>query len=88
MRWRALVAIGALAFGIAGVIALIPRNDMSAIQHPGLAEKYICIKVPRAAIRRRATELASELRSFSEDICRKPRLPTAVKHYEFSRRTR
>ena len=54
MRWGVLVTVGAVAFGIAGIIALILRIDMSAVQPPGRAEEYVRTKLTRAAVRRRA----------------------------------
>ena len=54
MRWGVLVAIGAVAFGIAGAIVLILGVNLSAVRHPGRAEEYLRARLTRAAIRRRA----------------------------------
>jgi mono/diheme cytochrome c family protein len=54
MRWSVLVAIGAVAFGIAGIIALILGIDLKANQRPGRLEEYLRTRVARTAIRRRA----------------------------------
>jgi mono/diheme cytochrome c family protein len=54
MRWGVLVAICAVAFGIAGIVALILGINLSAVQHPARAGEYLRAKVTRAAIRRRA----------------------------------
>ncbi|HZP33108.1 MAG TPA: cytochrome c [Candidatus Acidoferrales bacterium] len=54
MRWSVLVAIGAIAFGIAGIIAVILGIDLSARRQPGRVEEYIRTRVTRGAIRRRA----------------------------------
>ena len=53
MRWGVLVAIGAVAFGTASIVALILAINLSAVQHPGRAEEYLRTKLTRAAIRRR-----------------------------------
>lgn len=54
MRWGVLVAIGAVAFGIAGIVALILAINLSAIRNSGRAEEYLRAKLTRAAVRRRA----------------------------------
>jgi mono/diheme cytochrome c family protein len=54
MRWAPLVAIGAVVFAVAGLVALLSRVDLSAIQQPGRTEEYLRSKLTRAVIRRRA----------------------------------
>lgn len=54
MRWGLLVAIGALAFGIAAFYALLLRVDLNATQQPGRTGEYLRTKLTRAVIRRRA----------------------------------
>lgn len=54
MRWGLLVGIGAAAFGIAGLVLLLLRVDLSAIQQPRRTEEYLRSRLTRAAIRRRA----------------------------------
>ena len=55
MRWRPLVAWGAVAFAIAGLFSLLSSVDLNAVRPPGRAEEYIRTKFTRAIIRRRAT---------------------------------
>jgi len=54
MRWGLLVIMGAIVFAIAGLVVLLSRVDMSAVQQPGHAEEYLRSKITRAVIRRRA----------------------------------
>lgn len=54
MRWGPLVAICAVAFGIAGLFALAARMDLSATQQPGRTGEYLRTRMIRAVIRRRA----------------------------------
>jgi mono/diheme cytochrome c family protein len=55
MRWGLLVAIGSIAFAIAGLYALLLRVDLSAVQQPGRTAEYLRTKLTRAVVRRRAT---------------------------------
>jgi mono/diheme cytochrome c family protein len=54
MRWGLLVGVAAAAFGIAGLILLLLRIDLSALQQPGRNEEYLRSRLTRAVIRRRA----------------------------------
>lgn len=54
MRWGLLVAIGAIAFGVAGLLALLSRADLNALQQPGRTGEYLRTKLTRAVIQRRA----------------------------------
>lgn len=54
MRWGLLVAIGAIAFGIAGLLVVLSRADLNALQQPGRTGEYLRTKLTRAVIRRRA----------------------------------
>jgi mono/diheme cytochrome c family protein len=54
MRWAPLVAMGAVVFAIAGLVALLSRVDLSAIKQPGRTEEYLRSRLTRAVIRRRA----------------------------------
>ena len=54
MRWRPLVAWGAVAFGIAGLFVLLSHIDLNAVRPPGHAEEYVRTKLTRLIIRRRA----------------------------------
>jgi mono/diheme cytochrome c family protein len=54
MRWGLLVAIFAIAFGVAGLVLLSLRLDFSAVQQPGRTGEYLRSKLTRAVIRRRA----------------------------------
>ena len=54
MRWGLLVAIFAVAFGVAGIVALSLRVDLRAVQQPGRTGEYLRTRLTRALIRRRA----------------------------------
>jgi mono/diheme cytochrome c family protein len=54
MRWAPLVAVGAVAFAIAGLFALLSLVNLSAVQQPGRTAEYLRYKMTRALIRRRA----------------------------------
>lgn len=54
MRWGLFVTVGAMAFGIAALYALLLRVDLSAVQQPGHTGEYLRSKLTRAVIRRRA----------------------------------
>jgi len=55
MRWGLLVTIFGIAFGVAGLVILFTRLDLSAVQQPGRTGEYLRTSVRRAVIRRRAT---------------------------------
>ena len=54
MRWGLLVAIGAIAFGIAALFALLLRVDLSAVRQPGRTGEYLRTRITGVVIRRRA----------------------------------
>jgi mono/diheme cytochrome c family protein len=54
MRWGLLVAIGAVGFGMAALVALSLRVDLSAVQQPRRTEEYLRTRLTRVVIRRRA----------------------------------
>jgi len=54
MRWGLLVTVGAMAFGIAALYALLLRVDLSAVQQPGRTGEYLRSKLIRLVIRRRS----------------------------------
>jgi mono/diheme cytochrome c family protein len=54
MRWGLLVAIGAVGFGIAALVELSLRVDLSAVQQPGRTGEYLRSRLTRVVIRRRA----------------------------------
>lgn len=54
MRWGLLVAIFAIAFGVAGLVLLSLRVNLSAVQQPGRTAEFLRSRLTRAVIRRRA----------------------------------
>jgi mono/diheme cytochrome c family protein len=54
MRWGLLVAIGAIAFAVAGLFLAFSQIRLSAIRPPGRIVEYLRLEITRAAIRRRA----------------------------------
>ena len=62
MRWGVLVAIFAVAFGIAGLVAAVSKMDFSAIRQPGKTEEAIRTRLVCIAIRRRTSREQIPLR--------------------------
>jgi mono/diheme cytochrome c family protein len=54
MRWGILVAIGAVAFAVAGLVVILSRVDLIAVKQPGRTGEYLRTRLTRAVIRKRA----------------------------------